>query len=53
MVLHAQALIGGATPEKKRAHDVQHILRERELLVEIDVGIGQVDREDRVVVSHA
>src|SRR5674476_1061433 len=36
VVLHAQALISGAAPEKKRAHDVQHVLRQHELLIDID-----------------
>jgi hypothetical protein len=51
VVLDTQALVGGAAPEKKRAHDVQHILRLRELLIDIDVGIGQVDGEDGVVIA--
>ena len=51
MVLHAQALIGGTVQKKKRAHDVQHVFRLHEFLILIDVGIGQVDSEDGVVVA--
>ena len=45
VVLNAQALIGGTAPEEQRAHDVQHVLGQHKLLIEIDVGVGQVDGE--------
>ena len=53
VVLDAQALVGGAAPEKKRSHDVQHVLGQHQLLIEIDVGIGQIDGENGVVVADA
>ena len=31
VVLEAQALIGGAAPQKKRAHDVQRVFRQHQL----------------------
>src|SRR5205823_6837383 len=45
-------LIGGVAPEKNRAHDMHRVLGEDQALVEIDVRIGQIDRELRVVVTH-
>ena len=51
VVLHAQALIDGAAPKKKRAHDVQDVLWQHERVIEIDVGVGQVDGENGVVVA--
>jgi hypothetical protein len=52
VVLHKQALISHASPQKQRTHDVQHVLWQDELLVEIDIGIGQIDGEDRIVIAN-
>ena len=52
MVLDRQPLICRVAPEKNRAHDVQGVLRQHEMLVEIHVGIGQIDRQQRVVVAQ-
>ena len=53
VVLDAQALVSRAAPEKQRSHDVQHVLGQHQLLVEIDIGIGQIDGENGVVVADA
>jgi len=52
VVLHAKALIGDAVQQEYRAHDVQYVLRLHQFLIEIDVGVGQIDNEDGVVVAH-
>ena len=52
VVADRQSLIGGVAPEKNRAHDVQGVLRQHEVIVEIHVGIGQIDRQQGVVVAH-
>ena len=52
MVLDAQALIGDAVQEKKRAHHVQHVLGLHNLMIEIHVRVSQVDREEGIVVAH-
>ena len=52
VVLDRQPLIGRVAPEKNRAHDVQGVLRQHQVIVEIHVGIGQIDRQQRVVVAQ-
>ena len=52
VVLNRQPLIDGVAPEKNRAHDVQGVLRQHQMIVEIHVGIGEVDRQQRVVVAQ-
>ena len=52
VVLHAEALIGGAVQQKNRAHDMQYVFRLRQFLIEIDIGVGQIDDEDGIVVTH-
>ena len=52
VVLQADPLIGGATPEEDRAHDVQRILAQHEPAIAINVGIGEIDSERRIVVAQ-
>ncbi|MEY9170404.1 hypothetical protein ABIF15_001636 [Bradyrhizobium elkanii] len=52
VILQADALIGRAAPQEDRAHDVQRVLRQGQTVVAIDVGIGEVDRQRRIVVAH-
>src|SRR5215207_7632696 len=51
--MDAQALVSRAAPEKKRAHDVQYVFWQHELLVDVDVWVGQIDGENGVVVADA
>ena len=43
VVLHADALIGGAAPQEDRAHDVQQVLLQHEAALPVDVRIGEID----------
>ena len=52
VILQADALIGGAAPQEDRAYDVQHVLLQHEPAVAIDVGIGEVDGQRRIVVAQ-
>ncbi len=52
MVLHADALIGGTAPEEDRAHDVQQILLQHEAALAVDVRVGEIDRQGRIVVAQ-
>ena len=52
VIAHVDALVGGALPQEDRACDVDDILVQDDLVAGVDVGIGQVDREQRVVVAH-
>ena len=52
MVLDPQPLIGRVAPEKNRAHDMHGVLGQNEAMVEIHVGIGQIDGQLRIVVAH-
>lgn len=52
MIVDTQALIGGIVPEKDRADNVQRVFGKRQFVLEIDVGIGQIDRKQRVVVTQ-
>ena len=52
VVLDPQPLIGGVVPQKDRADDMKRVLRQHELLLEIDVGIGQIDGQQCIVVAH-
>ena len=52
MVLHADALIGRAAPEEDRAHDVQQVLLQHQAALAIDVGIGEIDGQGRIVVAQ-
>ena len=52
MILHADALIGGAAPQEDRAHDVQQILLQVEASVTVNVGVGEIDRQGGIVVAQ-
>ncbi len=49
MIVQTKTLIGGALPKEQRSHDVQHILRQRQLAIPKDIGVGQFDVENRIV----
>src|SRR5262249_52490041 len=52
VVVDTQSLISRALPEKGRADDVQRILLEDQPPTHVDVGIGQIRAQDRVVVTN-
>ena len=52
VIADAEALIDGPAPEEKCAHDVQRVFRQNQALVEINVRIGEIDGEHRIVVAH-
>jgi len=54
VVAHSKALIGRALPEEDRARDVQQIFLQHDLRATgvVIVRIGEVDREQRVVIAH-
>ena len=52
VVLQADPLIGRSAPEKDRAHDMQHVLLQHDPALAIDVGIGEIDRQRRIVVAQ-
>ncbi|MGY3647952.1 hypothetical protein ACVWW2_003243 [Bradyrhizobium sp. LM4.3] len=52
VVLHADALIGGAAPQEDRAHDVEQVLLQHEAALPVDIRIGEIDRQRRVVVAQ-
>ena len=52
VVAHADPLIRGSAPQEDRAHDVQHVLLQHDPVAPIDVGIGEVDRQRRIVVAQ-
>ncbi len=52
VVAQRQALERGVAPEEHGAVDMQRVLLQHEALVEIDVRIGEVDVQDRVVVAQ-
>ena len=52
VVLQADALIGRSAPQEYRPHDMQHVLRQHDPFLAVDVRIGEIDGEDRVVVAQ-
>ncbi len=52
VVAHRDPLVGMIAPEEGGAHDVERVLLQDDALVEIDVGIGEIDAEHRIVVAH-
>ena len=52
VILDRQPLIRGVAPEKNRADDVQSILRQHQAIVEIHVRIGQIHRQQSVVIAQ-
>src|SRR5215472_19160613 len=51
-IVYGHPLIGDALPEKERPQNVQGVLLQDNLPVGINIGIGQVDRIKRVVVTQ-
>ena len=51
-ITHAEPLMRRAVPEENAANDVDGVLRQDQFVVEIDVGIGEVDGENDIVVPH-
>ena len=45
MVLNADTLVGRASPEKDRAHDVQHVFLKHNTPLPINVRVGEIHRE--------
>ena len=52
VVLQADPLVGRAAPQEDRAHDVQHVLLQHHPAIAVDVGIGEVDGQRRIVVAQ-
>ena len=52
MVLHADALIGGAAPQEHRAHDWIMSFCSTMRSLAIDVRIGEIDRQRGIVVAQ-
>ena len=52
VIADAQSLIGRILPEKDRADDMQGVLFQNDPVVTVDIGIGQVDAQDGVVVAQ-
>ena len=52
VVLHADALIGRAAPQKDRAHDVQHVLLQHDPAIAVHIGVGEIDGQRRIVVAQ-
>src|SRR6201999_134064 len=52
VILHADSLVTRSAPQKDGADDVQHVLLQYNSAVAIDVGIGQVDLQCRIVIAQ-
>src|SRR5579871_1829100 len=52
VILQTDALIGGAAPQENGAHDVQHIFLQQKPALAVDIGIGEIDGERRIVVAE-
>ncbi len=52
MVLHADPLVRRSAPQEEGAHDVQHVLLQHDPAIAIDVRVGEIDRQCRIVVAH-
>ena len=52
VVAHRDALIGRAAPQEDRARDMDDVLLQHDVLAGVDIGIGEIDREQGVVVAH-
>ncbi len=52
MIFQANALIGGALPQKHGAQDVQQIFGEHQPPAAINIRIGEIDGQRRVVVAQ-
>jgi hypothetical protein len=52
VIADAEPLIGDATPEVDRSDDMHRIFLQDEAILEVDVGIGEVDCQQGVVVAQ-
>ena len=52
VVAHREALVGGGAPDKDRAHDVDGVLLQHDAIVDVNVRIGLVDRQQSIVVAQ-
>ena len=52
VILQTDPLIGGSAPQEDGAHDVQHVLLQDDTAIAIDVGIGEVDGQRRIVIAQ-
>ncbi len=52
MVLQADPLIGRSAPQKDGADDVEHVLLQHDPAVAIDIGIGEIDRQCRIIIAQ-
>jgi hypothetical protein len=53
VVLHADALIGGAAPPEDRAYDVQHVFLQHDPALTIHIGLGEIDGQRGIVIAQA
>ena len=51
VVLQSKPMINRTSPDKQRANDMQHILRQDEIAIEVNIRVGQVDGQDGIVVA--
>ena len=52
VIAHGQALIRRAAPEKHRAPDMQQVFLQQDAAFREEIGIGEIDRQKRVVVAQ-
>ncbi len=52
-VADVDPLVTGAVPDELLAVDVQAAARENQLVVDVDVGIGQIHAEHQIVAAHS
>src|SRR5262249_42852452 len=52
VVAKANPLVRSPAPKKNCAHDMKHVLCQRQPAVTIDVGVGEIDRQRRIVVAQ-
>ena len=52
VVLQTDPLIGRASPQEDRPHDVQRVLAQHDAAIAVDVGIGEIDGQRRIVVAQ-
>ena len=52
VILQSYPLVGGAAPQKDRAHDVQRVLLQHQSTVAVHVGIGEIDGQGRIVIAQ-
>src|SRR5215468_1442763 len=52
VVAQSNSLVGAAAPQEQIAHDVYRVLAQNKTLIEIQIRICEVDRQDRVIVTQ-